>query len=102
NRTPGGSSGGSAAALASGLSALELGSDLAGSLRNPAHYCGIYSHRPTYGLVPQRGHSLNGRLAAEEFSVIGPLTRSAEDLETCLGILVGPDPSSGENFSLNL
>jgi amidase len=101
-RTPGGSSGGSAAALASGLTALELGSDLAGSLRNPAHYCGVYSHRPTYGLVPQRGHSLNGRQVAEEFSAIGPMARSAEDLETSLGILSGPDRGAGEGFVLKL
>jgi amidase len=101
-RAPGGSSGGSAAALASGLTALELGSDLAGSLRNPAHYCGVYSHRPTYGVVPQRGHSLNGRRAPEEFSVIGPLARCADDLETSLQILAGPDPSSGETFVLRL
>ncbi|WP_429423023.1 amidase family protein [Nocardia sp. GAS34] len=54
-RTAGGSSGGSAAALASGFGPLSIGSDLAGSLRNPAHFCGVYAHKPTFGLVATRG-----------------------------------------------
>ena len=56
-RTPGGSSGGSAAALAAGLTPLEAGSDIAGSIRNPAHFCGVYGHKPTWGIVSQRGHA---------------------------------------------
>ncbi|MEX0406872.1 amidase [Aquibium sp. LZ166] len=87
DRTPGGSSGGSAAALAAGLSALELGSDIASSLRNPAHYCGVFAHKPTYGLCSSAGHSLRTRHAAGDISVIGPLARSAEDLETEFRIL---------------
>jgi amidase len=55
-RTPGGSSGGSAAALAAGFTAFEIGSDIAGSIRVPAHWCGVYGHRPTHGLIPGRGH----------------------------------------------
>ncbi|HMO42208.1 MAG TPA: amidase family protein, partial [Phenylobacterium sp.] len=55
-RTPGGSSGGAAAVVAAGVSALEIGSDIGGSLRVPAHFCGVFSHKPTWGLVPQRGH----------------------------------------------
>ncbi|WP_187968903.1 amidase [Aquibium microcysteis] len=81
DRTPGGSSGGSAAALAAGLSGLELGSDIASSLRNPAHFCGVFAHKPTYGLCSSVGHSLRTRHAAGDISVIGPLARSAEDLE---------------------
>ena len=57
-RAPGGSSGGSAVALATGMSALEIGSDIGASIRNPAHYCGVYGHKPTYGIVPMRGHFL--------------------------------------------
>jgi hypothetical protein len=56
-RSPGGSSGGEAAALAAGLSALGAGSDIAGSLRNPAHYCGVYGHKPSWGLISTRGHA---------------------------------------------
>src|SRR5579875_1962937 len=58
-RTPGGSSGGSAAALAAGLTGLELGSDIASSIRNPAHYCGLFGHKPTWGIAPQTGHMLS-------------------------------------------
>ena len=86
-RTPGGSSGGSAAALAAGLTALELGSDIASSLRNPAHYCGVYAHKPTHGLCSPRGHSLRPRDAGGDISVIGPMARSAVDLELELRII---------------
>jgi len=54
-RTPGGSSGGAAAALAAGYVPLELGTDLGGSLRIPAHFCGVFAHKPTHGIVPLRG-----------------------------------------------
>ncbi len=87
DRTPGGSSGGSAAALAAGLSALELGSDIASSLRNPAHYCGVYAHKPTHGLCSSDGHWLRKRHAFSDISVIGPMARSAEDLETAFAVI---------------
>jgi amidase len=91
SRGPGGSSGGEAAALAAGLSALGAGSDIAGSLRNPAHYCGIYAHKPSWGLVPSRGHSPTGALTPTDISVVGPMARHAEDLDLALRILAGPD-----------
>ena len=81
SRTPGGSSGGSAAALAAGLTGFEAGSDIGSSIRNPAHYCGVYGHKPTFGIVPPRGQALPGRVSQADISVIGPLGRSAEDLE---------------------
>ena len=69
---PGGSSGGAAAALAAGLTGLEAGSDIGGSIRNPAHYCGVYGHKPTWGVLPLRGHAKPGVLAPTDISVVGP------------------------------
>jgi amidase len=91
SRSPGGSSGGSAAALAAGFSALEAGSDIGASLRDPAHYCGVYAHKPTYGICPPRGYSLAGNLAPTDISCIGPMARSAKDLATALGVMAGPE-----------
>ncbi len=90
-RGPGGSSGGEAAALAAGLGALGAGSDIAGSLRNPAHYCGIYAHKPSWGLIPTRGHSPTGALTPTDISVVGPMARHAEDLALAMPVLAGPD-----------
>jgi amidase len=94
HRTPGGSSGGSAAALAAGLSYLSVGSDLAGSIRVPSHFCGIYGHKPTLELVNQRGQVPSGIPQAPGFStflaVAGPMARSAADLLAALKILGGP------------
>jgi amidase len=90
-RTPGGSSGGSAAALAAGLTGLEIGSDIGGSIRNPAHFCGVFGHKPTWNLVPPRGHVLDDTLSPTDISVVGPLARSAFDLETALRAMAGPD-----------
>ena len=88
-RTPGGSSGGPAAAVAAGITALELGSDLSGSLRLPASFCGIYAHKPTWGLVSQRGHvpPAPGTAAEADLNVVGPMARSARDLRLLLSIL---------------
>lgn len=91
SRTPGGSSGGAAVALATGMSALEIGSDIAGSIRNPAHYCGVFGHKPTWGLVPPRGHALPGSIADADIAVVGPLARSAADLDLALDVLAHPD-----------
>jgi len=94
-RSPGGSSGGTASALASGLGYLSVGSDIGGSIRVPAHFCGIYGHKPTLDLVSLQGHSPGGRPEAPGFSTLlavgGPLARSAEDLLLAMNILGGPE-----------
>ena len=93
-RTPGGSSGGSAAALAAGFGPLSLGSDIAGSLRVPANYCGVYGHKPTHGIIPTRGHTPPNIPAIPrdiDLAVVGPMARSASDIALELDILAGPD-----------
>jgi amidase len=90
-RSPGGSSGGEAVVLAAGLSGLGAGSDIAGSLRNPAHYCGVYGHKPTWGLISTRGHAPPGIVTPTDISVVGPMARHAEDLHIALHALAGPD-----------
>ncbi len=92
-RTPGGSSGGAAAALAARVTALEIGSDIGGSLRVPANFCGVFSHKPTWGAVSQRGHvpPRPGSYAERDLNVIGPMARSARDLRLLLSVLAsGP------------
>ena len=101
-RVPGGSSGGSAAALAAGLTALEAGSDIGASIRNPAHYCGVRGHKPSYGIVSPRGHALGGRVAAGDISVCGPLARSSADLALALEVMAGPDEIDGAGWRLEL
>ncbi|HEX7036798.1 MAG TPA: amidase [Pseudomonadales bacterium] len=103
SRVPGGSSGGSAAALAAGLTGLEIGSDIGGSIRNPSHYCGVFGHKPTWGLLWMRGHSGPGDIRAmPDISVIGPLARSADDLDTAVRILAGPDDIMARGYRLAL
>ncbi|MCZ6620164.1 MAG: amidase [Gammaproteobacteria bacterium] len=102
-RTPGGSSGGSAAALAAGLTGLETGSDIGGSIRNPAHFCGVFGHKPTWNLLWMRGHSPPGDMrGTPDISVIGPLARSAKDLKTAVKIMAGPDEIMARGYQLNL
>src|SRR6185503_5938674 len=94
-RTPGGSSGGCSAALAAGYGPLSIGSDIGGSLRVPAFHCGIYAHKPTYALVPTRGHTVPPLAPLpfdRDLSVIGPMARSAADLSLLLDVMAGPDP----------
>ena len=102
SRTPGGSSGGGAAAVAAGLSAADFGSDLAGSIRVPASFCGLYAHKPSYGVVPTRGHSLTPALAAPDLSVLGPIARSARDLEPFLRAVAGPLEDDAAAWKLKL
>jgi amidase len=93
SRTPGGSSGGSAAALACGFTPLELGSDIGGSIRLPAHMSGVTGHKPSYGIVPAHGQIPGppGTLTLADLAVAGPMARSVEDLELELDILAGPN-----------
>jgi amidase len=105
-RTPGGSSGGAAAALAAGFVALELGSDIGGSLRCPAHFCGVFAHKPSLDLVPLRG-ALPPQVPAfpvhSALAVAGPMARSAADLALELDVLAGPDElSEGVGYKLAL
>src|SRR5262245_36106226 len=93
-RTPGGSSGGSAASLAAGYVSLELGSDIGGSLRVPAHYCGVFAHKPSLGLAPSRGQTPPNVAPLpfdNDLAVIGPMARSAGDLWLGLDVIAGPD-----------
>lgn len=104
SRTPGGSSGGGAAALAAGFVPLELGTDLVGSIRIPAHCCGVFGHRPSHGLLPRTGHEFPGQGSAhdEGLVAIGPMARHAADLELALGVLAGPDADSAAAYRLAL
>ena len=101
-RTPGGSSGGAAAALAAGLTGLEAGSDIGGSIRDPAHYCGVYGHKPTWGVCSLNGHYLPGVAHPADISAIGPLARSAADLELAFSIMAGPDAIDAAGWTLAL
>jgi amidase len=87
DRTPGGSSGGSAVALAVGYSGLEIGSDIGGSIRFPAHYCGVFGHKPSFGAVSADGHDYPGQPAEVDLNVVGPMARSARDLDLAMRVL---------------
>jgi amidase len=106
-RTPGGSSGGAAAALAAGFVALEYGSDLSSSLRAPAHFCGVFAHKPSHGLVPARGFAPPGvpvlpTASPLDLSVVGPMARSAADLALALDATAGPDTRDAVAYRLGL
>jgi amidase len=102
NRTPGGSSGGAAAALAAGITPLELGSDIGGSLRIPAHFCGIAALKPTYGRVPILGHvpPAPGSLSVRDLNVAGPMARNVGDLRLLFSVLTGEAPPPARKPSI--
>ena len=102
-RTPGGSSGGTAAALSAGMTFLEYGSDLVGSIRIPASCCGVYGLKPSAGIVPLTGFQPPGSPAGQSdmmyMSAVGPLGRSAHDLRTALSVTGGPEGQLAKAYS---
>ena len=106
SHSPGGSSGGSAAALAAGFGALSFGSDIGGSLRVPAHFCGVCAHKPTLGLIPLRGYNMPPSPplpSSGDLAVVGPLARYASDLALALDVIAGPDEArEGVGYRLAL
>jgi amidase len=103
-RTCGGSSGGASASVAAGLTRLELGSDIGGSIRTPSHFNGVFGHKPSFGIVSQRGHLPPGEniLSEGDLSVVGPIGTRPDDLEKALDILVAPNPEDAKAYSINL
>jgi amidase len=104
SRSPGGSTGGGAAAVAAGLSPLEFGSDVGGSIRIPAAFCGVYGHKPSETAVPRSGHFPGAPLPnqATGLAVQGPLARAAGDLELALDCIAGPDVGEDVAWRLQL
>ncbi|GAA2869029.1 amidase [Actinoplanes cyaneus] len=102
--TTGGSSGGACGAVAAGFTPLELGSDVAGSIRVPAAFCGVLGHKPSFGLVPMTGHvpPFPYRVTPPDLAVIGPIARCVEDLELTLGVLAGPHPMDRPGWQVSL
>jgi amidase len=84
------------------LTGLEAGSDIGSSIRNPAHFCGVFGHKPTWGIIPRHGQSLPGQVAAVDIDVVGPLARSADDLALALSVMAGPDPIEAAGWQLHL
>ena len=111
--TPGGSSGGAAAALAAGLTALEIGNDNGGSIRTPAHFCGVYGHKSSYGIISTQGGSEPWSIMDPNYVdsyynppldllVCGPLGRSAEDLKLAMDVIVGPPMHQRKAITIKL
>ena len=104
DRVPGGSSGGAAAAVAAGLVPLEYGSDIGGSIRYPAAWCGIYGHRPSSTAIPDSGHFPGSPLPNPtlQLNTLGPMARTAEDLMLGLDVVAGPDVGEEVAWRLEL
>jgi len=101
-RSPGGSSGGAAAALAAGFTSVEIGTDIAGSIRFPAHFCGLYSHKPSHGIVTQENNERKGQLVSTDLSTAGPMARSPDDLALLLDILAAPGDAISKAWHFRL
>ena len=103
-RSPGGSSGGPAVAVSCGFTSFELGTDIGGSVRIPSHCTGIFGHKPSFGVIPQRGYldHVGGGTTDADINVFGPLARSAEDLEMLLSVLAAPAPEMRSAWRLEL
>ncbi len=103
-RSPGGSSGGSAAALAAGFTPLEIGSDIGGSIRNPAGMCGVVGHKPSYGIVSAKGQIPGppGTLTQADIAVVGPMARTVADCRLGLDVLAGADDWHDHAWALEL
>jgi amidase len=104
SRTPGGSSGGSGAALACGFTPLELGSDIGGSIRLPSHMSGVVGHKPSYGIVPAHGQIPGppGTLTLADLAVAGPMARTVDDLKLGLDLMAGPNRWEHPGWQLKL
>lgn len=104
SRGPGGSSGGSAAALAMGFTPIEIGSDIGGSIRVPAHYSGVMGHKPSYAVIPAHGQIPGppGTLTMADLAVAGPMARSVDDLRAGLAAMAGPDRWNTPAWKLEL
>ncbi len=104
SRVPGGSSGGAAAAVACGMTSFEIGTDIGGSVRVPSAFCGVFGHKPSFGVIPTLGYldEPGGGLTESDVNVFGPITRSADDLALLLGILAGPTPDRAAAWRLDL
>lgn len=102
--TPGGSSGGAAAAVACGMTSFELGTDIGGSVRVPSAFCGVWGHKPSFGIIPTLGYldEPRGGGTESDVNVFGPIARSASDLRLLLDVLAQPTPDRSVAWTLNL
>jgi amidase len=103
-RVPGGSSGGAGAAVASGFTSFEIGTDIGGSVRIPSHFNGVIGLKPSFGVVPQRGYvdAIDGGTVDADINVFGPIARSADDLDLLLDVLAGPPPEQRGAWRVDL
>ncbi|MCH9802436.1 amidase [bacterium] len=103
-RTPGGSSGGPAAAVAMGFTGFEIGTDIGGSIRLPSSHCGVYGHKPSFGVIPTYGYldSVKYHRNVADVNVFGPIARSINDLDLLVDLLAGPNPDDAPGWRLEL